>query len=331
MDSLTQIVLGAAVGEAVAGRQIGNRAMLYGAIAGTVPDLDVIATYFTDTVTALEVHRGFSHSILFSILFAPIFGKLFSIFEKQTDWKKLSWLFFWGFITHPLLDAHTTWGTQLFWPLDLRLAYQNIFVIDPLYTLPFLIFLIMAMRQKRNSSLRKKYNTIGLIVSSSYLLLTLILKGVTYIKFQNALADQKIDYIAMQTKPSAFNSILWTANVKTEEHYLIGHYSFFDSEPIQFVSYDKNHDLIEGIKNKPKMQRMIKISENWFTISQEGEKLYFNDLRFGLMSLSPAANTFVFSYEILDKNGKLYFKEREKNAADGKKLAQELWTRLKGN
>lgn len=93
MDSLTQIVLGAAVGQVVAGRQIGNRAMLYGAIAGTIPDLDVIASNFTDTVSALEIHRGFTHSILFSVLFAPVFGYLFSLFEKQASWKKLSWLF----------------------------------------------------------------------------------------------------------------------------------------------------------------------------------------------------------------------------------------------
>lgn len=70
MDSLTQIVLGAAVGEAVLGRKVGNRAMLYGAIAGTIPDLDILSSYFTDTVTALEIHRGFTHSILFSIIFA---------------------------------------------------------------------------------------------------------------------------------------------------------------------------------------------------------------------------------------------------------------------
>ena len=78
MDSLTQIVLGAAVGEAVLGKKIGNKAMLYGAIAGTIPDLDVLASNYTDTVTALEMHRGFTHSILFSIIFAPIFGWLVS-------------------------------------------------------------------------------------------------------------------------------------------------------------------------------------------------------------------------------------------------------------
>ena len=69
MDSLTQIVLGAAVGEAVLGKKVGNKALLYGAIAGTIPDLDSFAPLFTDTLTSIEVHRGFTHSIFFSVLF----------------------------------------------------------------------------------------------------------------------------------------------------------------------------------------------------------------------------------------------------------------------
>ena len=82
MDSLTQIVLGAAVGEAVLGRKVGNKAILWGAVAGTIPDLDVLSKYFVDEVTALEMHRGFSHSILFSLLFAPIFGFLIKKCER---------------------------------------------------------------------------------------------------------------------------------------------------------------------------------------------------------------------------------------------------------
>ena len=116
MDSLTQIVLGAAVGEAVLGKKVGNKAMLYGAIAGTIPDLDVLARYFVDTVTATEWHRGFSHSIFFSVLFAPIFGWLIFRLERKREasFKDWSWLMFWGLFTHPILDAFTTWGTQLF-------------------------------------------------------------------------------------------------------------------------------------------------------------------------------------------------------------------------
>ena len=76
MDSLTQIVLGAAVGELTLGRKIGNRAILWGAIAGTIPDLDVITTHFVDVITANEWHRGFSHSIFFCLIASPVFAWL---------------------------------------------------------------------------------------------------------------------------------------------------------------------------------------------------------------------------------------------------------------
>ena len=331
MDSLTQIVLGAAVGEAVLGKKVGNKAMLYGAIAGTIPDFDTFASHFTDTVTALEIHRGFTHSIVFSVVFAPVFGWLVSRWEKTASWKNWSWLFFWGFLTHPLLDAHTTWGTQLFWPLDLRLAYKNIFVIDPLYTLPFLVFVILAMRKKRTSPKRKKLNNLGLIISSAYMLLTLILKGITYQKFTEELQQQNIQYSEIETKPSPFNTILWTANVDTKDAYLIGHYSFFDAKPIHFTAYPKNHEWLEDLKDEENVQRLIKITKGWYTITKENEKLYLNDLRFGLLGFSPSAKNFTFSFQLEKKNGKVIITEKEKDTRDAKKLLGELWERILGN
>ena len=83
MDSLSQIVLGAACGEAVAGRKIGNRAMLWGAIGGTIPDLDVMAEVFTDRMTAMAFHRGFMHSMLFAVLAPWILAFLVQWFYGQ--------------------------------------------------------------------------------------------------------------------------------------------------------------------------------------------------------------------------------------------------------
>ena len=332
MDSLTQIVLGAAVGEAVLGKKVGNKAMLYGAIAGTIPDLDVFASYFTDTVTALSIHRGFTHSIIFSVIFAPIFGWLVSRYESFNDFKSWSWLFFWAFVTHPILDAHTTWGTQLFWPLDLRLAFKTIFVIDPLYTLPFLMFLILALRQTRTSKKRRYYNTLGLLVSSSYLVLALLLKWIAFSQFESALKTQNIDYLQIETRPSPLNTILWSANIVTKDVYLLGNYSFFDTQPITFLAYPKNHQLMGNLIKKENVKRMIAISKGWYTISKKDEDLYFNDLRFGLLSLTPKSKNFVFQYKMdIDSIGNVEFTEAPKDKRDGKKLLSELWTRLKGN
>ncbi|MFD1162094.1 MULTISPECIES: metal-dependent hydrolase [Hwangdonia] len=332
MDSLTQIVLGAAVGEAILGKKVGNKAVLYGAIAGTIPDLDIFASHFTDTVTALSIHRGFTHSVAFAVLFAPLFGWLVSRFETYKKFKGWSWLFFWGFLTHSILDAHTTWGTQLFWPFDLRLAFKTIFVIDPLYTLPFLVFLILAMFQKKTSKKRRYYNNIGLIISTTYLALTFVLKWAAFREFEDALLNQGISYQQIDTRPSPLNTILWSVNVDTNNAYLLGNYSFFDTQPITFETYKKNHELLGKLIDNEKVKQMIAVSEGWYTITKKNNKLFYNDLRFGLLSMTPNAQDFVFQYEIrVDEFGDVQFIEQEKNKRDGKKLLADLWVRLKGN
>lgn len=331
MDSVTQIVLGAAVGEAVLGKKIGNKAIVLGAIAGTIPDLDVAANYFTDTVSALEIHRGFTHSIVFAVVFGLLFGWLLSLWDKRATLKQWSWFWFLCFVTHPLLDAHTTWGTQLFWPFDLRLAYKNIFVIDPLYTLPFLMFLILAMFQKRGSVKRRKFNNLGLIISSGYMLVTIILKGITFYKFETTLKEQNIVYSALQTKPSPMNTILWTANVETENAFLIGDYSFFDTKPIQFSLHPKNHDMLGNLRKEDKVQRLIQITQGWYTVSERADGIYLNDLRFGMMSVDPNADKFAFSFLIEKTGNEVTVTEETKDTRDAKKLLSDLWERIKGN
>ena len=80
-----------------------------GAIAGTIPDLDVFMKFFVEELRAIEMHRDFSHSFLFSFIFSPILGWLASKTHKKegVDWKAWSMLMFGAIVTHPLLDTHT--------------------------------------------------------------------------------------------------------------------------------------------------------------------------------------------------------------------------------
>ena len=334
MDSLTQIVLGSAVGEAAIGKKVGNWAILWGAVAGTIPDLDVFAKHFTDNVTALEIHRGFSHSILFSVIFAPIFGWIVSKIHRKLDatWKDWTWLMFLSLITHPLLDAHTTWGTQLFWPHEYRIAYKNIFVADPLYTLPFMAFLIAAMCYKKGTVKRKTLNNLGLIVSSFYMLLTLGFKGISYPKFIESLEQQNIKYIEVKTRPTPLNSILWGANVMLEDGFLVGYYSLFDKQTVQYSKLiPKNHHLLGNMINEKKIKQLIKISEGWFTIEERDGKLLFNDLRFGQNGINAEDANFIFSFELTyDENGEFQAIERPRTFKEGGKLIGSLWNRIKG-
>ena len=240
---------------------------------------------------------------------------------------------FWGLFTHPLLDSHTTWGTQLFWPLEVRLAYKNIFVIDPLYTLPFLVFLILAMRQEKGIKKRRKLNNLGLLISSIYLLvITPALKLYTFDKFTEALEDQDIAYYKIETKPSPLNAVLWSANVEVDDAYLIGNYSIFDTQPIEFVAHPKNHQLLGDWIEKRNVKRLIDISEGWYTISEREGDIYFNDLRFGTLSpIARADADFAFSYKLVEENGKIKAIETEKTRGDAKELLSQLGNRILGN
>ncbi|MDM1046000.1 metal-dependent hydrolase [Myroides sp. 1354] len=333
MDSLTQIVLGGAVGNALLGEKLKNKAVLYGAIAGTIPDLDVLAIFFTDPISALEFHRGFTHSILFAILGAFLFGFLLYWFEKKkgVTYEEGVWLFFWGFFTHAALDVFTTWGTRVLWPLDYSFAFKSIFVIDPLYTLPFLFFLLRSMREKTNMKRRLYLNRLGLYVSSAYLGLTLLLKAVAFYSFTGALDKQHIAYNAMSVKPTIMNTILWTAIVETKDDFLIGEYSFFGSNPIEFKKYPKNREVIGSLEKHYLIHRLVRLSEGYYTFSEVNNEIYFNDLRFGVLKEEGEEVQFAFSYKFfIDEKGELGVKEVKKDKRDGVKLLKSIGRKIFG-
>lgn len=334
MDSLTQIVLGGAVGEAVLGRKVGNRAIFWGAVAGTIPDLDVFVGKLFDQMTALEMHRGFSHSIVFSILFAPVLGWIINRLYKGKwgnfkDWTKLS---FWGFFTHPLLDCHTSWGTQLLWPLDYKIAYNNIFVVDPIYTVPFLLLLIGVMILKRDSPKRRLLNRLGLIISSIYMLITIGLKWRAHHNVSQFLQAQGVSYNEVSTRPSPFNAILWQVNVDTDDDYLVGMYSLLDKqEKFEYHTHPKNRYLNAKVENEDLFKRIVKISQGWYASVDLGDTLLINDLRFGQMGEEKDA-PFVFRYFLFESDGELTlgFKDPEPDPEKMQAQMHKLWVRLKG-
>ncbi|TVZ21899.1 inner membrane protein [Dokdonia sp. Hel_I_63] len=333
MDSLTQIVLGAAVGEAVLGKKIGNRAMLWGAVAGTIPDLDIVWRYLTDTITATEMHRGFSHSIVFSILAAPLLGWLVHQLKKRSDvgWQGWSKLFFWGLFTHPLLDAFTTWGTQIFWPFNWRVAFNSIFVIDPLYTVPFLICVLIAATRKCGTLSRKRTNNLGIYISTAYLLLTVVIKYIAHQKGVQNLEQQQIAYTQISTRPAPMNTVLWNINVDAGENYLIGDYSLLDSKPITFKAYPKKRSESEALINTSEVQRLITISEGWYILERNQNEWIYNDLRFGLITIDPDNPQFVFRYMLEENNGTITATEDRPDTSNMDAVLGNLWTRIKGN
>lgn len=331
MDSFTQIVLGIATAELVAGKQLKNKTILYGTLLGSLPDIDVWVGYFLDPVTAVSIHRGISHSLLLFLLLSPVLGKFISTIENnKIQFLQASKMVFWCLTTHVLLDVFTSWGTQIFWPLPDRIALKTIFVIDPLYTIPLFISLMICLR-KREANVRKKIVLRGIILSTLYLAVSCGIKLFALQKFEKALQLQAINYSDLIVKPTAMNTILWNANVKTNEGYLIGDYSVFDTQPISFTKINNNWALEKELQNNPDFKHLQNISEGWYTISKNQKNLVFNDLRFGILNSHSATPQFVFSYEFKEVNGQLKAFERPKEKREGKKLLNNIWLRLKGN
>jgi len=285
MDSLTQIILGAAVGEAVAGKKMGNKAALWGAIAGTIPDLDVFFRLIVHPIDGALMHRGFSHSIVFALILSPIIAWIVHrLYKKRYDFKLLWKLFFLGIVTHPMLDVFTNYGTELFWPFKLRWTFNSVFVIDPLYTIPFGLLLLIALFLKRESSLRRKLNYSGIIYSSLYLLWGVVVKLTILSHSAGYFEEQQVENSRTIVTPMPFTSFYWLILTENEDNFYFGYKSLFYSfHQDEVVTVPKNQEALEHIQwsGKEYTEQLKFITNNYYSTEKKGDTLFCYDLRFG--------------------------------------------------
>lgn len=314
MDSLTQIVLGAACGEIALGKKIGNKALLFGAIGGTIPDLDVFIGKFlyNNEIQAMAFHRGFMHSLLFAVLAAFLFGwftfKLYNTRNRKetTTQNNWIWLFFLSIFTHPLLDCFTPYGTQLFAPFsDYRVAFNNISVVDPLYTLPFLICMLVVLFFKRTNPRRLKWTKAGIYISAFYMLFTIGNKFYIDSVFKKSFKKAGISIDRFSAQPSILNNILWYAVAETKDKYHLTFYSLFDKSDTanKIISIDKNHDLVDMEDHN--LKTLAWFSNDYYRVSKK-EKVgtyKYTDLRYPMLNPDDI-NTSVFNFTIFFENEK---------------------------
>lgn len=340
MDSLTQIVLGAACGEAALGKKIGNKALLFGAIGGTIPDLDVFVGSWIhgNEIDAMLFHRGFMHSILFSVLASVLLAwvsfRLYNSNKRKgtTTQKEWFWLWFLSLVTHPILDCFTPYGTQLFAPFSsYRVAFNTIAVADPFYTIPFLVCLIVLMFFSRTASKRRFWLKLGLGISSVYLLFAIVNKIYVDSVFRKSIGEQGFNYNRYITQPSIFNNILWYAVAETDSSYIMADYSLFDTKS-QFSAFktvpkirDLNPDIHQDIKN------LVWFSNGFYNVEQLNETNYlYNDLRYPIIENEDMERESVFSF-ILFKDGERLNMKPAKPKFDGMgAFVEKLWIRIKG-
>ena len=338
MDSLTQIVLGASVGEAVLGKKVGNKAILWGAIAGTIPDLDVFigGLLYGNEIDAMAFHRGFMHAILFAVLGCFLFGWItYKLYDKgkrvgTTTLKNWIWLYFLSIFTHPILDSFTPYGTQLFLPFsDYRVAFNNISVVDPLYTLPFLICLIVAMFYNRERTKRKFWIKAGIYISSGYMLFTVMNKVYVDAIFKKSFDKANISYSRFSTQPTIFNNVLWYGIAETDTDYKVGFYSLFDTKTAvgTILTIPKTRDILDV--NHPDIKTLTWFSNDYYNLVpiDSSANVQYLDLRYPLLNPNDVG-TSVFRFELKkekDRWNMVPFSGKPPSKEDLKEFSKRFW------
>jgi inner membrane protein len=312
MDSITQGVLGAAIGEAILGKRVGNKAAIAGAIIATIPDLDVLLYLFYDSLDMLSIHRGFSHSIVGSLLYSFIISFILS----RTKWfhdisfHKLL-LFSWiVLITHILLDTFTAYGTQLLAPFsNTRFGLDSINVVDPVYTLPLLVGLVLGIWVFRAKPYRASFNKWGLIISTVYLLFTLCNKQLVKNGFEERLFQENISYTSLLTMPVGIGNINWYGVAKNPDSLYMQKHSIFGMEHQPFISFPINDHYLDEVDHHV-ADLMRWFAKGFYTVEKiDGKVRIYNlqvDMRGIVTSGKKRAPTRGY-FEIMQKNGEMHF------------------------
>lgn len=271
MDSLTQAALGAAIGEATLGKSIGDKGAILGALVATIPDLDVLLTPFFSELQKVSIHRGFSHSLLFCFLLTFLLLILFRKLNwtREIEQWRLWWFGFLALLTHVLLDTFTTYGTQLFLPFsERRVGWDSINIVDPFYTVPLLIGLALVFfKYQPGTQQRRNANYVGLLISSSYLLFTLVNKQQVEQVFELELQRQQITHKELLTVPVGIGNISWYSVAKADDDLFIGQYSRINSNRIVFERFPINDHLLADL-DPFLVDRMRWFSKGFYTVAE---------------------------------------------------------------
>jgi inner membrane protein len=337
MDSLTHIALGAVIGEAFAGKSLGRKAMLIGAAAQSLPDIDFVLGFFNTPVDDLLAHRGITHSFLFGIVATIGLAYLMKRFIRgENDLPVKYWIVFLGteIIMHLTLDCLNSYGTGLFEPFtNQRISFNVIFVADPFFTIWSLAAMIMLIGMKRANPTRLKLARASLIISALYMSACLINKSVINSRAEKTFAQTGLKPKNYFTTPTPLNNLLWYVVAEVDSGFYIGYSSIFDREKnIHLEFYAQNNRLLKGVSNPDQVAKLKRFSQGYYTIEKVEETVVLNDLRFGQIAGwdTPRAK-FVFYFFLEKPDMNLLVVQRGRFTGWNKKTLRSFWKRIRGN
>jgi inner membrane protein len=337
MDSLSHIVIGAAIGETLLGKKIGRWGMLVGAIAKSAPDFDLFYTGLSDPRAYMCEHRAHTHSLIIEALYAlPLAWLLVKVFKDKVSYGRMLVFMLaclWG---HSLLDWCTNFGTQLLLPFtNENYSLNTLAIVDLLFTLPMLTMIVIAVFHKKNAPRRNKLALASLIYCFVYLGFTFFNKVRAEQIVQESIVKNNIPLTAHMTNPTMLNNVLWYAVGSNDSTVFIGEFSLLHPDnPITWHSYSRNVHLMEQCKSKKDIETLQWFSEPYTIAQANGDTLNVYAVKFGRTNMqeSELEKTFIFHYKLYQKNGEemMGMKRGTEENTNFKESIVDLWERICG-
>jgi inner membrane protein len=285
MDPLTQGLLGASFGQALYGRALGSRALVWGALVGMAPDLDVVAGSMGPMAEWLW-HRGPTHALWVGPLVGPAIGWL--LWRRKGgrlgDWVGLCVV---ALLTHPLLDLFTTYGTQLLWPFSRRrFALDAIAIVDPVYSLTLAAALVLGLRWSVGTAAARRAALAALALSSAYLALGLAVNERAEELGRNQLRAESVAEARVAAYPSLFQLPFRRLVAWKGDEVRVGWVSVLAPRPITWERFAAAHGPLVEAARETEEARVLE----WFAMgaatprvenSGAGAVVEFDDLRYG--------------------------------------------------
>jgi inner membrane protein len=335
MDSLTHVVLGACIGELFTDKQFGKKAMIWGALTQSIPDIDFIAGFWLSPTADLIAHRSFTHSILFALLVAFFLGIAAERFHRPHNISLKKWMFFIGteLFVHLLLDGFNNYGIGWFEPFtDKRFTFNAIYVADPLFSLPAIVGCIALIALHSTHHKRVIWARTSIIMTSFYLFYALFNKYEVSKPLPEFAKKQNIQYDRFFTTPAPFNTWLWFVVYEKKDGFYTGYRSVFDTIGyIDLQWHARNEYLLKPVADHKEVFDLKKFSQGYYTVEQKKDTLIFNDLRFGqVVGWHDAKQSFVFHYYLSHPEDNKIVVQRGRFALWNKETMLSFFRRIKG-
>ncbi|HEX5111206.1 MAG TPA: metal-dependent hydrolase [Saprospiraceae bacterium] len=336
MDSLTHVAIGACIGEAFFEKGFGKRAMLWGMLAQSIPDIDFLAGFWSTTPETLLAHRGFTHSILFGLLIVPVFALIAERVHRPHNitFRKWMWFFAIEVFTHLFIDAFNNYGIGWFEPFSHhRFSFNAIYVADPFFSIwPGIACGMLVVLNSFHKS-RTFWWRFGLILPAVYLLYCSFNKLQVNHAIEKQLTNQNIPQERYFTTPAPLQNWLWFAVSGNDDGYAVGYLSVFDKQdPVSFRYFPRNDSILKPFAENDDVRRLLQFSQQYYTVEKWHDTIVFNDLRFGQETgWDNPNNKFVFHYYLNFPKSNDLVVQRGRFEGWNSKTLGSLWKSIRGD